>query len=161
MPHRPQPITTIARTSSSVQSSPPYAGFFLLSEIFANWLGQSRYYTLHPKAGVDRHAVPGTHEAGRGCASDNSRRRPDCARTVHPATLARCEELAAHKKILAVGPVSGTLAIVLIVEVRTVPEFDHLLTSLAAPPPMETKVTPLTTFDGRGHKRRDLKRGRG
>lgn len=49
-------------------------------------------------------------------------------------TLARCEELVAHKKILAVGPVSGTLAIVLIVEVGTVPEFDHLLTSLAAWP---------------------------
>lgn len=76
-------------------------------------------------------------------------------------TLARCEELVAHKKILAVGPVSGTLAIVLIVEVGTVPEFDHLLTSLAAWPQMETKVTPLTTFDGRRHKRRDPKRGRG
>ena len=64
-------------------------------------------------------------------------------------TLARCEELAAQKKILAGGPVSGTIAIVLIVEVEAVPELDRLLTSLPAWPQMETKVTPLTTFDGR------------
>jgi hypothetical protein len=45
--------------------------------------------------------------------------------------------------------VCGTIAIVLIVEVETVPELDHLLTSLAAWPQMETEVTLLTTFDGR------------
>jgi hypothetical protein len=55
----------------------------------------------------------------------------------------------AQKKILAGGPVSGTIAIVLIVEVETVPELDHLLTSLAAWPQMGTEVTPLTTFDER------------
>jgi len=64
-------------------------------------------------------------------------------------TLARCEELVAQKKILAGGPVSGTIAIVLLVEVATVPELDKLLTSLPAWPQMETEVTPLTTFDGR------------
>jgi hypothetical protein len=45
--------------------------------------------------------------------------------------------------------VSGTIAIVFIVEVETVPELDHLLTRLAACPQMETEVTLLTTFDGR------------
>jgi muconolactone delta-isomerase len=64
-------------------------------------------------------------------------------------TLARCEELVAQKKILAGGPVSGTIAIALVVEVDTVPELDKLLTSLPAWPQMETEVTPLTTFDGR------------
>lgn len=54
-----------------------------------------------------------------------------------------------RKKILAGGPVSGTIAIVLIIEVETVPELDKLLTSLPAWPQMETEVTPLTTFDGR------------
>ena len=47
-------------------------------------------------------------------------------------TLARCEELVAQKKILAGVPVSGTIAIVLIVEVESVPELDRLLTSLPA-----------------------------
>jgi len=64
-------------------------------------------------------------------------------------TLVRCEELVAQKKILAGGPVSGTIAIVLIVEFETVPELDDLLTGLAAWPQMESEVTPLTTFDGR------------
>jgi muconolactone delta-isomerase len=83
-------------------------------------------------------ARPTTGEAGRVLAEQ----------FIFP-TLARCEELMAQKKILAGGPVSGTIAVVLIIDVETVPELDKLLTSLPAWPLMETEVIPLTTFDGR------------
>ena len=93
-------------------------------------------YLVHMKLAAA--ARPTTPEAGRVLAEQ----------FLLP-TLAQCEELVAQKKILAGGPVGGTIAIVLIVEADAVPELDRLLTSLAAWPQMETEVTPLTTFDGR------------
>jgi len=64
-------------------------------------------------------------------------------------TLERCNQLQTEHKILAGGPMSGAVALVLIVNVESVQELDDLLTSLPVWPRMETEVTPLTTFDGR------------
>jgi hypothetical protein len=54
-----------------------------------------------------------------------------------------------EKKILAGGPMSGTIGIVLIVEAESALELDQLIESLPVWPQMETSVTALTTFDGR------------
>src|SRR5262245_14170231 len=64
-------------------------------------------------------------------------------------TLERCKELQDKNKILAGGPVSGAVALVLIVSVESAQELDELITSLPIWPRMETTVTPLTTFNDR------------
>jgi muconolactone delta-isomerase len=64
-------------------------------------------------------------------------------------TLELCKRLEAEKKILAGGPVSGAVALSLIVSAESVQELDDLITSLPVWPRMETTVTPLTTFDAR------------
>jgi muconolactone delta-isomerase len=53
------------------------------------------------------------------------------------------------KKILAGGPLSGAVALVLIVNAESARELDDLITSLPEWSRMETEVTPLTSFDGR------------
>ena len=64
-------------------------------------------------------------------------------------TLDLCKKLLNEKKILAGGPMSGTVALVLIVSAESVRELDDLITSLPLWPRMETEVIPLTSFDGR------------
>jgi len=64
-------------------------------------------------------------------------------------TLETCKRLQEEKKILAGGPVSGAVALELIVSAESVQELDDLITSLPVWPRMETEVTPLTSFDGR------------
>ena len=64
-------------------------------------------------------------------------------------TLERCKKLEAEKKIVAGGPVSGAIALSLIVKANSAQELDELITSLPVWPRMQTSVTPLTTFDGR------------
>ena len=64
-------------------------------------------------------------------------------------TLARCKKLETDKKILAGGPLSGAVALSLIVSAESLKELDDLITSLPVWPRMETTVTPLTTFDDR------------
>jgi len=64
-------------------------------------------------------------------------------------TLELCKQLQTDHKILAGGPVSGAVALILIVNAESVQELDDLLTGLPVWPRMETEVTPLTTFDGR------------
>jgi len=64
-------------------------------------------------------------------------------------TLERCKKLQENKKILGGGPVSGAVALALIVEAESAKELDDLLTSLPVWPRMDTDVTPLTTFDAR------------
>jgi muconolactone delta-isomerase len=66
-------------------------------------------------------------------------------------TLERCEELQGHDEIIAGGPVSGAVALDLIVNADTAQELDEVVTSLPLWPMMETTITPLTTF---GHRRR-------
>lgn len=64
-------------------------------------------------------------------------------------TLDQCKRLQAEGKILAGGPVSGAVALVLIVAAESALELDDLITSLTVWPRMETEVIPLTTFDAR------------
>ena len=64
-------------------------------------------------------------------------------------TLEKCKELQAEGQILAGGPVSSAVALALIVNAHSAQELDDLVTSLPIWPRMETKVTPLTTFDDR------------
>jgi len=64
-------------------------------------------------------------------------------------TLELCEKLQDEKKIVAGGPVSGAVALALIVNADSARELDDLITSLPVWPRMETDVTPLTTFEGR------------
>ena len=64
-------------------------------------------------------------------------------------TLELCKKLQEEKKIAAGGPVSGAVALALIVNAETAQELDEIITSLPVWPRMETEVTPLTTFDDR------------
>ncbi|MDA8091878.1 MAG: hypothetical protein M0Z61_16865 [Nitrospiraceae bacterium] len=64
-------------------------------------------------------------------------------------TLELCKKLQQEKKIAAGGPVSGAVALALIVNAESAKELDDLITSLPVWPRMETEVTPLTTFDAR------------
>jgi muconolactone delta-isomerase len=67
---------------------------------------------------------------------------------IHP-TLELCKKLQDEKKILAGGPISGTIGLVLVVKADSAKELDDLVTSLPVWPRMETEVTPLTTFEDR------------
>jgi muconolactone delta-isomerase len=67
---------------------------------------------------------------------------------IHP-TLELCKKLQDEKKILAGGPISGTIGLVLVVKADSAKELDELVTSLPVWPRMETEVTPLTTFEDR------------
>ncbi len=64
-------------------------------------------------------------------------------------SLEMCKKLEEKKKILAGGPMSGTIGIALILQAESPQELDELVASLPVWPQMETTVTPLTTFDGR------------
>lgn len=64
-------------------------------------------------------------------------------------TLELCKRLQEEKRILAGGPVSGAIALALIVNAETARELDDLITSLPIWPRMETEITPLTTFENR------------
>jgi len=64
-------------------------------------------------------------------------------------TLELCKKLEVEKKIVAGGPLSGAIALCLIVNAESAEELDALVTGLPVWPRMETTVTPLTTFDVR------------
>jgi muconolactone delta-isomerase len=64
-------------------------------------------------------------------------------------TLERCEELQSHDKIIAGGPVSGAVALDLIVNADTAQGLEEVITSLPVWPLMETTITPLTVFNDR------------
>ena len=64
-------------------------------------------------------------------------------------SLERCKKLEEEKKIVAGGPMIGTIGIALILQAETGKQLDELIASLPVWPLMETTVMPLTTFDGR------------
>ncbi len=64
-------------------------------------------------------------------------------------TLELCKKLEAEKKIVAGGPLSGAIALSLIVKAESAQELDNLISSLPVWPQMETTVTPLSSFDVR------------
>lgn len=65
-------------------------------------------------------------------------------------TLELAKKLQSEKRILAGGPVSGAVALVLLVSAELAQRLDKLLTSVSVWPRMETEVTPLTTFEDPG-----------
>jgi len=64
-------------------------------------------------------------------------------------TLELCKKPRDQKKIVAGGPMSGAVAIALIMNADSARELDDLITSLPIWPRMETEVIPLTTFEER------------
>jgi len=64
-------------------------------------------------------------------------------------TLERCEQLQTQGRVAAGGPVSGAVALDLIINADTAQGLDEVITALPAWPLMETTVTPLTTFADR------------
>jgi Muconolactone delta-isomerase len=64
-------------------------------------------------------------------------------------SLEMCRKLREEKKILAGGPISGTIGIAMIVEAASPLELDGIFESLPLWPLMEPSVTPLTTFEDR------------
>jgi muconolactone delta-isomerase len=64
-------------------------------------------------------------------------------------TLELGKKLQEEKKILAGGPVSGTVALAFIVSADSAKELDDAITGLPVWPVMDTEVTPLSTFDAR------------
>ena len=64
-------------------------------------------------------------------------------------TLELCKKLEAEKKIVAGGPLSGAIALSIIVSAESEQELDKVISSLPVWPLMETTVTPLSTFDVR------------
>ena len=67
---------------------------------------------------------------------------------IHP-TLELCKKLQDQTRILAGGPISGTIGLVLVIKADSAKELDDLLTGLPVWPRMKTEVTPLTNFDDR------------
>jgi len=64
-------------------------------------------------------------------------------------TLELCNKMQSENKILAGGPISGAIGLVLVVQAESARDLDDLIMRLPAWPRMETKVTPLTTFEDR------------
>ncbi len=64
-------------------------------------------------------------------------------------TMAMLKELKVDGRLLAGGPVAGSIALALIVEADTVEALDALIENLPLWPRMTTVVTPLTSIDGR------------
>lgn len=64
-------------------------------------------------------------------------------------SLEMCKKMQKEKKILAGGPISGTIGIAMIVEAGSALELDEIIEGLPIWPRTEVSVTPLTTFDDR------------
>ena len=64
-------------------------------------------------------------------------------------TLKICKKLQDEKKIAAGGPVSGAIALAMVITADSIQELDELIGSLPIWSRMETTVIPLTSFDGR------------
>jgi muconolactone delta-isomerase len=64
-------------------------------------------------------------------------------------TLARAEQVATEKKILAGGAAVGRIALRFILEADSLQEVDRLVSSLPVWPLAETRVTPLVAFADR------------
>lgn len=64
-------------------------------------------------------------------------------------SLARGEQLAAEKKILAGGAVLGRISLRFILEAEALPDVDRIVSSLPIWPLAETRVTPLVAFADR------------
>jgi muconolactone delta-isomerase len=61
-------------------------------------------------------------------------------------TLARAEELAQEKRLLAGGAVAGQVALRFIVDAQSLEEVDRVVTTLPIWTVAETRITPLIAF---------------
>lgn len=61
-------------------------------------------------------------------------------------TLARAEQLAAEKKIIAGGPVAGRVGLRLMIDAESLEQVDRIVSSLPIWIQAETWITPLITF---------------
>ena len=67
-------------------------------------------------------------------------------------TLARAEQLAAEKKIVAGGPVAGRIALRFVIEADSAEHVDSIVTSFPLWAQAETRITPLISVaDRRRH----------
>jgi muconolactone delta-isomerase len=64
-------------------------------------------------------------------------------------TLQACAKFRDEGRILAGGPVAGSIELALIVRAESIQQLDEILASLPLWPRMETAVTPVTTFTDR------------
>jgi len=64
-------------------------------------------------------------------------------------TLERGEKLAAENRILAGGPLSGSIGLSFIIRADNAKEIDEIVAGFPVWPRMVTTVTPLTTWAGR------------
>ena len=64
-------------------------------------------------------------------------------------SLEMCKKLEETGKVLAGGPASCAIRLLLVVEADSALELDELIERLPVWPLMNTDVTPLTTFEGR------------
>jgi Muconolactone delta-isomerase len=64
-------------------------------------------------------------------------------------SLEICRKWQGEGKLLAGGPVSASIQLAFVLEVKSAQELDELIESLPLWPLMETSVIPLTTFEGR------------
>jgi len=61
-------------------------------------------------------------------------------------TLARADQLVAEKKIVAGGPVTGRVALRLMIDADSPEHVDRIVSSLPIWTQAETRITPLITF---------------
>jgi hypothetical protein len=71
-------------------------------------------------------------------------------------TLELGEKLVAENRILAGGPLSGTIGLAFIIRAENANEIDDIVAGLPVWPRMVTTVTPLTTWSGRRHALQSL-----
>ena len=64
-------------------------------------------------------------------------------------SLELCRKWQADGRLLAGGPVSGSIQLAMVLEVESLQELDELIEGLPLWPLMETSVIPLTSFEGR------------
>ena len=64
-------------------------------------------------------------------------------------TLARADQLVAEKKIVAGGPVTGRVALRLMIDADSPEQVDGIVSSLPIWTQAETRITPLITFGER------------
>ena len=94
--------------------------------------------------GERANAISGPNETRTSGSSNHSRRGTAFIEQYIFPTLELCKKLQDEKKILAGGPTSGAVGLVLIVNAESARELDDLITTLPVWPRMETAVVPLT-----------------
>src|SRR5260370_22200394 len=75
--------------------------------------------------------------------------RAHFVKTVVFPTLTQCNKLAEEGKIVAGGPASAQIRLILVIEAASALELDEMIERLPVWALTETTVTPLTTFEDR------------